>query len=153
MLEEIKKINSEVVLRNNIDFPANSYVKARNRYRADSIIKFLSQKVGKDTVILGLTYRDISTTKGSVQDWGVMGLGYMPGNACVASSFRLSEKNKNEQFYKVALHELGHTQGLPHCKDTTCIMRDAQGGNPIDQETGFCPSCKKHLQERGWKLQ
>jgi archaemetzincin len=152
MFEEIKKVNQEVVLKNNIEFPKNSYVKTRNRYRADSIIKFLSSKASKDTVIIGLTEKDISTTKGKIQDWGVMGLGYMPGNACVASNFRLSKKNKKEQFYKVALHELGHTQGLPHCKDKTCIMRDAEGGNPLDQEKAFCPSCKKHLQERGWKL-
>jgi len=82
----------------------------------------------------------------------VMGLGFMPGNACVVSSFRLSKKKRAEQFYKVVLHELGHTQGLPHCAVKTCFMRDAEGKNPTDEETGFCNSCRKHLEDENWKL-
>lgn len=152
VLGQIKEINPSTILRNNIPFPKTAFYKPRNRYRADSLIKFLSSKVGKDTVIVGLSLKDISTTKGKIKDWGVMGLGYCPGKACVASSFRLSKKNTQEQFYKVAIHELGHTQGLPHCKDKTCLMRDAEGGNPLNEEKDFCASCKKYLKNRNWKL-
>lgn len=81
-----------------------------------------------------------------------MGLGYRPGNACVASSFRLTKKNKTQQFHKVALHELGHTQGLPHCPDKSCLMRDAEGGNPLDEEKAFCASCRQYLKSKNWKL-
>jgi archaemetzincin len=31
-------------------------------------------------------------------------------------------------------------------------MRDAEGGNPTDEETGFCPSCKEFLIRKGWQL-
>ncbi len=151
--EKIAKINPKVVLRPNIAFPKSSYNRIRNRYRADTLISFLRNQVGKDTVIVGLSRKDISTTKGNHQDWGVMGLGFMPGNACVISNFRLSKKKQSEQFYKVVLHELGHTQGLPHCAVKTCFMRDAEGGNPVDHETGFCNSCKQHLESENWKLQ
>lgn len=150
--KEIQKINPNVILRKNIPFPLNAYYKPRNRYRADSILTFLSSKVGKDSVLIGLSEKDISTTKGKVIDWGVMGLGYRPGNACVISSYRLSKKNKTEQFYKVALHELGHTEGLSHCKVKTCLMRDAEGGNPFNDEKAFCPSCKKYLQAKNWNI-
>ncbi|MEP7094257.1 MAG: Zn-dependent protease, partial [Flavobacterium sp.] len=105
VLEKIRKINPNVVLRKAIDFPLGSYYKPRNRFRADSIIKNLKSKIGKDSVIVGLSNKDISTTKGNIRDWGIMGLGYHPGKACVVSDFRLSEKNKKEQFYKVVLHE------------------------------------------------
>jgi archaemetzincin len=81
-----------------------------------------------------------------------MGLGYRPGKSCVVSDFRLSCKNKNEQCYKLVLHELGHTAGLPHCKVKTCLMRDAKGGNPFDQEKSFCGECKSFLKSKGWKL-
>jgi archaemetzincin len=81
-----------------------------------------------------------------------MGLGYCPGTACIASSYRLKKGNKLTQFYKVAIHELGHTQGLPHCSTKTCLMRDAEGGNPIDEENDFCPKCKKVLIAAGWAL-
>jgi archaemetzincin len=149
---KIKTINSNVVLRQNIPFPENSYFKPRNRYRADSIIKSLRNNIGKDSVIVGLSHSDISTTKGEIQDWGVMGLGYRPGTSCVVSDFRLSVKNKNQQFYKLVLHELGHTAGLPHCAIKTCLMRDAEGGNPLDEEKEFCKDCKSFLKAKGWQL-
>jgi archaemetzincin len=152
VLEKIRKINPDVILRPNVAFPTEAYYKPRNRYRADIILKYLRKQVGKDTVVAGLSGRDISTTKGDVNDWGVMGLGYRPGNACVISTFRLSSKNRREQFYKVVLHELGHTQGLPHCTVKTCLMRDAEGGNPLDAEKDFCKSCKSFLAEKHWKL-
>lgn len=95
---------------------------------------------------------DISTSKGEIKDWGVMGLGYCPGKSCVASSFRLSAQKRQQQFFKVAIHELGHTQGLAHCANKTCLMRDAEGSNYLNEETGFCENCKAVLVKKGWKL-
>lgn len=152
VLSEIRIINPNVVLRKNIPFPENTYYKPRNRYRADSIIKSLRNTIGQDSVIVGLSHSDISTTKNGIEDWGVMGLGYRPGKSCVVSDFILSVQNKNQQFYKLVLHELGHTAGLPHCKVKTCLMRDAEGGNHLDEENGFCHNCKNFLLKKGWKL-
>ncbi|MDR7210650.1 zinc-dependent metalloprotease family protein [Flavobacterium piscis] len=152
VLSQIKRVNSDVVLRQNISFPENSFYKPRNRSRADSIIKSLRYHIGSDSVIVGLSNYDISTTKDGIKDWGVMGLGYRPGTACVVSDFRLSTKNKNEQFYKLVSHELGHTAGLSHCKTEVCLMRDAKGGNPFNQEKEFCSHCNFFLKSKGWKL-
>ena len=152
ILSEIRTINPNVVLRATIPFPENSYYRPRNRYRADSIIKNLKNHIGKDSVIVGLSHADISTTKNGIKDWGVMGLGYRPGKSCVVSDFRVSSKNKNQQFYKLVLHELGHTAGLPHCKVKTCLMRDAEGGNPLDEEKDFCKNCTSFLKSKGWQL-
>ncbi len=150
--EKIKTIYPNIKILNAIDFPENAYYKTRNRYRADSTIAFLKSKTPKNSVTLGLTSKDISATKGKIYDFGIMGLGYRPGKACIASSFRLSEKNKKDQFYKIAIHELGHTQGLEHCPNKTCFMRDAEGGNPTDEETDFCEKCKKTLIKKHWKF-
>lgn len=92
VFKQITAINSNVVLKQNISFPENSFYKPRNRYRADSIIKKLKNNIGVDSVIVGLAHADISTTKNGIKDWGVMGLGYKPGKACVVSDFRLSVK-------------------------------------------------------------
>ncbi|WP_228462829.1 hypothetical protein [Chryseobacterium caseinilyticum] len=97
---QITKIYPHVIVLEPIDLPKEAYYKERNRYRADSIIKSLSQNTEKGFVKIGLTIKDISTTKGSVKDFGVMGLGYQPGKSCVASNFRLNKDNKNEQFSK-----------------------------------------------------
>ena len=150
--ENIRKIYPKIKILEPIDFPKNAFYQPRNRYRADSIIKYLRTKTPNNCVTLALTNKDISVTKGKVADFGVMGLGYRPGNACVASSFRLNTINKNEQFYKIAIHELGHTQGLKHCPDKTCFMRDAEGKNPTNEEKDFCQNCKKVLRSKHWKI-
>ncbi|KMQ67550.1 hypothetical protein ACM39_11785 [Chryseobacterium sp. FH2] len=148
---EIKKVYPSVKILEPIDFPENTYYKPRNRYRADSIIKYLSEKTQDGFVTIGLTSKDISATKGKVADFGLMGLGYRPGKACVASKFRLDKKS-DEQFFKIAIHELGHTQGLKHCPEKTCFMRDAEGKNPTDEEKDFCRKCKLILMTKNWKF-
>lgn len=150
--KQIKTIYPLVNLKPAIPLPAKAYYKERNRYRADSLIVFLNTQTTQHHVIIGLTSKDISTSKGEYKDWGVMGLGFCPGNACVVSTYRLSKSNKQSQFYKVAIHELGHTQGLPHCPIDSCFMRDAEGGNPTNKETGFCNHCKNKLIAKGWKF-
>lgn len=153
ILKQVRQINAKTHLNRAVALPHTAYYPARDRYRADSIIRILRNRSGSDTVWIAITRKDISTTKGDIADWGVMGLGFRPGNACVASTFRLSKSKVESQFFKVAIHELGHTQGLEHCPEKTCYMRDAEGGNPTDEETGFCPSCKAFLIRKGWQLQ
>lgn len=150
--EKLIKVNPKAILKPSIALPPNAYYKPRNRYRADSIISYLTKFGNADTVIIGLTNEDISTRNGDIVDWGVMGLGLQPGNACVISTYRLHKTKIASQFYKLALHELGHTQGLPHCPNKTCFMRDAEGGNHLDEETGFCKSCTAFLKSKGWHL-
>ncbi|ASW76252.1 hypothetical protein IQ37_16755 [Chryseobacterium piperi] len=149
---EIKKIYPNIKILDAIDLPENAYYKERKRYKADSIIKFLSEKTEDGFITIGLTSKDISTTKGKIKDFGIMGLGYRPGKACVASNFRLNHKKIDEQFFKIAIHELGHTQGLKHCPEKTCFMRSAEGKNPTDEEIDFCQKCKTFLKNKNWKF-
>jgi archaemetzincin len=114
------------------------------------LIRFLRAITPEGQVTVGFTNQDISDTKGDIQDYGIMGLGYQPGPSCVVSTFRLSKKNILEQYFKLTIHELGHTQGLPHCPVKTCFMRDAEGKNHADEETEFCTNCKTHLMAKGW---
>lgn len=153
LCKQLKAINPKIILRDPIPLPDKAYYKPRNRYRADSLNSYLWQMATTKSVVIGLTTKDISVRKGNMEDWGVMGLAYMPGHSCVVSTYRLSKKNLHEQLYKVAIHELGHTQGVAHCEyDKSCYMRDAGGGNPLDEETHFCSYCKSHLEGKGWNL-
>ena len=111
----------------------------------------MAPKVNANQKIVGITSKDISTTKGKNPDHGVMGLGSMGGKSCMISTFRL-KKGSNEQLFKTVIHELGHNFGLDHCPVKTCFMRDAEGKNPLDQEKEFCTGCKKVLVNKGWKL-
>jgi archaemetzincin len=145
----LKQYMGNVILLPAVALPAHAYYAPRNRYRADTLIRWMAAKAGKGEVYVGLTTSDISTKKDKVADFGVMGLGYMPGRACVVSSYRL--KNK-ANFYKVVLHEAAHTSGLPHCPEKTCYLRDAKGGDPTGEETGFCSKCESYLKGKGWSF-
>ena len=81
--KELQRIFPDIKIKPAIPFPDNAYNSERNRYRADSSIAYLSKKTAPGTVTLGLTTKDISTTKGKHKDWGVMGLGYRPSKACM----------------------------------------------------------------------
>jgi archaemetzincin len=150
--KKIRNIIPTVIFYTPISLPRQAYYAPRNRFRADTIIRYLSRLRNQDTVTIGLTSKDISTRKKNITDWGVMGLGLCPGNACVVSTFRLPKQKRSDQLFKLALHELGHTEGLPHCKNKTCFMRDAEGENHFDEQTGFCTSCRLFLKDRGWRL-
>ncbi|MFT3908124.1 MAG: matrixin family metalloprotease [Ferruginibacter sp.] len=149
---ELGSIYPHIQIRQMIDLPEAAFYPARNRYRADSLIAFLNKRTREGHITIGLTDKDISATKDAIKDWGIMGLGNCPGNACIASSFRLSKTEKQIQLFKVAIHELGHTQGLAHCSVKSCFMRDAEGKNTTNEETAFCSRCKQVLINKGWKF-
>lgn len=137
--------------------PAEAYYKKNKRYRAEILLRYLERKTDvKYVKVIGLTDRDISTTKGNIHDWGIFGLASVDGRACVVSTFRLRSGGVTdaafiERFVKVVNHELGHTFGLDHCPTPGCVMEDARGTiKTVDRETGrFCPRCRKFLRERG----
>ncbi|MGB0430165.1 MAG: hypothetical protein ACPGLV_06795, partial [Bacteroidia bacterium] len=111
------KYNGNIKILSPIELPSGAYYKPRNRYRADSIIAFLKREKSVEfDYILGITTKDISTTKGQHVDWGIFGLGYRPGPSCVVSTHRLKTTNQElflNRLEKVALHEVGHNLGLP----------------------------------------
>ena len=150
--DELLNVYPNLELKKTIPLPKTAYYSPRKRYRADSLINYLSTITDAGHVTIGLTSKDISATKDQYADWGIMGFGFCPGKACVASTFRLSKTDLLSQFFKVAIHELGHTQDLNHCPVKTCFMRDAEGKNLTGEEKEFCPKCKAVLVEKGWKF-
>ncbi|MCA9695516.1 MAG: hypothetical protein KC636_38415, partial [Myxococcales bacterium] len=134
--------------------PEDAFYEPRKRYRAEKLLDHLDTWLPADCDrIVGITRKDISTTKGEHEDWGILGLGRVPGKSCVVSSFRVRKKLKkvpaDERLARVAIHELGHTLGLPHCPTLGCLMEDAQGTVvTIDRETHLCDRCLKRI---GWQ--
>ena len=48
---------------------------------------------------------------------------------------------------KEAVHELGHTFGLGHCRDRRCVMTFSNSLSDTDYKgPGFCPKCQKQAQ-------
>ena len=132
---------SEIEVLPKKDIPASCLYKPRNRYWAGNILGFLKQQnQGSDFVTIGLTHRDISTSIHGNYNYGIMGLSFRPGNACVVSTFRLKRK---DDLWKVTTHEFLHSRGLPHCKkdDLKCLMQDAHGKNTFYMKNGLCQDC------------
>lgn len=141
------------------ELPKAAYYAPRQRYRAERLLAYLNQRMPKDGWrILGLTAADISTTKDEIKDWGVLGLGELPGTATVISAFRCRKKARNprharERLAKVAVHEIGHTLGLPHCPTRSCLMEDAMGKvATTDRERDFCPRCRALASQNGFTI-
>lgn len=130
------------------------------RYAAGEIIRWLSEgKPDSVSTVIGLIDEDIFVTKkdaaGVVKKpestyavWGIFGLGYRPGNACVVSEKRLWTADAarfRHRLRTVVLHETGHNLGLPHCPHPGCIMSDANERIATIDQSGndYCPSCRK----------
>jgi archaemetzincin len=130
--------------------PKEAWYEPRSRYRAEKLLTFLEDKTPeKYQIVIGLTAKDISTTKEEHEDWGIFGLGELDGRVCVVSTFRLGARGADEaklrdRLRNVAVHEVGHVMALEHCPINGCVMQDAESSiETVDRESGeFCDECK-----------
>jgi archaemetzincin len=140
--------------------PRAAWYAPRRRHRAEVLLDFLDERLPPDGAkILGLSHTDISTSKPPHADWGILGLANIAGRSAVVSSFRCRRRARSathalERLAKVAVHEVGHALGLPHCTDAPdCLMRDAGGSVlSLDGESDLCRACRARLAARGWML-
>jgi archaemetzincin len=151
----------EVIILESIKPPEEAFVNVKTpRYRADKLISYLRKHKPKSAdFIIGVTNYDISTTKRNAfgivkspkskyEDFGIYGLGYMPGPACILSTYRLKGKDSKifeSRVCKIAVHELGHNHGLPHCPNPKCVMADAaESIKTIDAASiDLCEECRR----------
>ncbi|HEX3597392.1 MAG TPA: hypothetical protein VHU80_19930 [Polyangiaceae bacterium] len=144
-----------VSVREPLPLPRAAYYPARGRYRAERLLEFLAAQRQGSRVVLGLATVDISTTKGHYEDWGILGLATLDARSAVLSSFRCRRGARDaaharERFAKTAVHELGHSFGLPHCPTPGCLMHDGEGSVlTSDREADFCAATRARLAAAG----
>jgi archaemetzincin len=149
----------EIALLERIGLPQMAFYPPRQRYRAEKLLRVLGARRPPGAArIVGVTAVDISTTKGEHRDWGILGLATLDGEACVLSSFRCrrsarSTEHARHRLGKVAVHEVGHTLGLPHCPTRGCIMEDGGGTvKTTDRDYDLCYRCRERLLAKGHGL-
>ena len=91
---------------------------------------------------------------GKYADWGMVGLASFTRPVAVVSKYRcrigsIDAEQTRSRLAKIAVHEIGHTFGLPHCPQPGCILQDAKGRVSIcESMDDLCPSCRAKLAVR-----
>ena len=119
---------------------------ARCQYHATAILKELAAAAGSHR-LLGITDNDLFVPILTF----VFGEAQLAGPAALVSRRRLHEEfyglppdpaKARERVLKEAMHELGHTLGLRHCRDWTCAMASTHSVERLDlKEPRYCDAC------------
>lgn len=128
----------------------------RGQYLAAPILGVLEAvRPAGATRILGVTLADLFSPVLTF----VFGEAHLEGTAAVLSVHRLHPQAygivgngavATERVLKEAIHEVGHTYGLIHCRDYACVMRASRVAEEVDLKShGFCPACAQSLTARG----
>ena len=125
----------------------------RNQYHSTSILEKLDEEApGRAVKVLAVIEVDLFIPILT----HVYGEAQIGGKASIISSYRLKEGlnpiNPRETFsirlIKEALHELGHTFSLLHCKDNACIMHYCRSISDVDRKSDqLCRYCKVLLED------
>lgn len=134
----VRAFDLDVVVARRRPLPRETYYPPRDRYRAEHLVAWLG-KGATAYRTLGVTNRDISTTAHGRKDWGIAGQATLNGPAAVVSTFR-----SKDLLGEVAVHEIGHTLGLPHCPNRGCTMQDAKG-KVKRIGARFCAACRGRI--------
>jgi archaemetzincin len=149
--EVTKFYDANVILLPKIDLIKDSKVSGINKYDATKILNIIEEKYpNTQHKVLLLTNYDICTTRTlngvTHKNWGIFGMAKLNKKPCVVSTHRMGENHK-DRLIKVSIHETGHSLGIPHCKNTKCVMTDAKGkGSTVDNATiWMCEECKSKI--------
>ncbi len=152
--DEIKRIYgypTEVLpLLDDLEFAFHSN---RNQYHSTSILDQLALKAPDEALkVLAITQVDLFIPILT----HVYGEAQLGGKACIVSTIRLNEGhealNTQEPFLsrivKEAIHELGHTFQLRHCREHTCLMHYCRNERDVDRKSDqLCRYCKILLED------
>jgi archaemetzincin len=125
--------------------PPEAFNARRQQYRADEFLKVAQRESGDR--VLAVTERDLYA--GNLNF--ALGLAESFGKCAVISLCRLRMGVDQEEFrrrvVKEAVHELGHTFGLPHCAKSSCVMFFSNSLADTDRKsTDWCDACQKKLE-------
>ncbi|MBU1181249.1 MAG: archaemetzincin family Zn-dependent metalloprotease [Proteobacteria bacterium] len=128
-----------------VDFALDS---GRNQYHSTSILKQLEKSAPSFAMkVIAITKVDLFIPILT----HVYGEAQLGGKACVVSTYRLKDQISaanpgvifKQRIVKEAVHELGHTFNLRHCKEHACIMHYCRTELDVDRKSDqLCRYCK-----------
>lgn len=150
-IEELFEIRCRVLRQRPL--PPRTLDKARHQYNADQLVKGLFDELPSDAVgLMAITNADLFEPNRSrfvfglaslVDHVGVVSLARYRGTWWGKSTDRTEFY---ERFYKVLIHEVGHTLGVGHCANRRCAMRDDRSLKDLDTSPQrFCAVCRQGI--------
>ncbi|MDD5313462.1 MAG: archaemetzincin family Zn-dependent metalloprotease [Dehalococcoidia bacterium] len=134
-----------------IPIPDEAYIRLRDQYLSDVFLDKLKPLNRKGHKLLGVTDAELFTH----------GLNFVFGQADQSSGVAVISLHLLRQEYyglpqdtdlfaeravKEAVHELGHTFGMGHCTDTSCVMSFSNSLSDTDfKKPLFCRRCQPQL--------
>ncbi len=136
---------------NNLE-PEFAFNPQRRQYHSTEILKkILAGPSSQAWKVLGITEMDLYIPVLTF----VFGEAQLTNGGAVVSTHRLRQEFYgmaadpdllHERLLKESLHELGHTYGLRHCPDYTCVMSSSNGVERVDlKSVDFCPNCAERV--------
>ncbi|MGD2087315.1 MAG: archaemetzincin [Candidatus Aminicenantes bacterium] len=130
--------------------PHASALLHEGKYNSTALLLYILKKIPVGSLkILAVTHRDLYSPIFSY----LYGEAQLKGTAALMSLYRL-----RPEFYhspaerdlflsrceKQAIHEIGHTFGLVHCKDKNCVMYPSSNLGDTDvKSNSLCPLCTR----------
>jgi len=153
LYEQIREINPEAIINKPIPLPADAYDERFGSYRADLLLERLKKGYNaKEYIVLGVTHEDLIRLNDEGLEQPTMGLAVISGYVSVVSSYQLSKRKIQEQLYHLSMHEIGHNEGMQHCrKYRNCFMYRGMTNNRF-WGADFCHSCKMYMVLKGWEM-
>ena len=135
-----------------VAMPPEAYNPRRGQYLSSAILRTLEERLPPDALrALGVADVDLYVPQLNF----VFGEAQLGGRVAVISVARLQlefyglEPNPmlaRERMLKEAVHELGHTFGLRHCRNERCVMHFSNSLLDTDRKgDDFCPRCRRML--------
>ncbi len=159
LCEALQKIFPKVravIARRSVPVPEGSYSRIRGQYESTKILMELYEifRGAPMDRVLGVTSVDLFVPGLNF----VFGEAQCPGKVALISLYRLRPEYYGdlpdrslffERAKKEAVHELGHTFGLHHCKNSRCVMSFSNSIAETDAKgLGFCNECAQRLRSK-----
>lgn len=133
---------SKISILDEAPIPKKAFNSKRNQYESSYFVDLVRKYPGDR--VLGIVDVDLYAEPLNF----VFGQAEISGKAAVISLHRL--KDEKELYHcravKEAVHELGHTFGLRHCDDATCVMRFSNCLAETDLKGEmYCQNCEERL--------
>lgn len=149
LIEDLKKRSFIADLYSELPVPEIAYDPLRDQYDGeyflDQLIKNFKNKIDDEDIVLGITAVDLWA-------WNlnfVFGLATVNGSYALISIARLYSKDSKlfqTRILKEAIHEIGHTRGLHHCNNRSCVMKLSNTLQDTDMKgSDYCKKCKARI--------